>query len=266
VQLSPVVHLPLKGKSARRDTDIASTVAVDHARVLQRCSQWRHAFYEGAHSISGAGAGTGGYGGTGARQRSVRRGFLTHPELDLAVSAGIAPRRVIFHCQGADNRSLGQTIGFGVGRFMVSDIRQVFTVAASARRSQRLPLDDADEQAGALVGLVQADEHLHPRRNALPHQRRRLPHRSGLGRVASFINDRVLPTLALLFQVNPETHRSGCPIWARRLTSRSTKAVPALAALRRRSSCQPACMRLAAGIEHTGRVGCVQRGWLRVPS
>lgn len=76
------------------------------------------------------------------------------------MSAGIAPRRMIFHCAGATGRTIHDAIGLGVGQFIVDSESAVAMLGACADRPQHVLVDVTSGAPDWLLKAVLAEERL----------------------------------------------------------------------------------------------------------
>ena len=80
--------------------------------------------------------------------------------ISFAMSAGIAPRRTIFHCAGATGKTIHDAIGLGVGQFIVDSESAVAMLGACADRPAHVLVDVTSGPPDSLFKAVLAEERL----------------------------------------------------------------------------------------------------------
>ena len=80
-------------------------------------------------------------------------GLSANCDDDLArvITAGVAPRRVVLHCDDLPARTMWHAVGLGVGQYIVGSREQMSTLSACAERPQCVVLDVTDEPDDAMV-------------------------------------------------------------------------------------------------------------------
>lgn len=137
----------------------SSTAIIDHIVMVRRCSQWRNALPHAEIVLPGrllADPATAKW----LRDQRVSVAVRSDRELALALSAGIPPARVVFHCECAVTRTVWHAVGLGVGCFVVGGERQILLVSACAPRRQHVLVDVTDGPAGELAAAVLSEERL----------------------------------------------------------------------------------------------------------
>jgi hypothetical protein len=66
-------------------------------------------------------------------------------DLSCVLVAGVAPRRVVLHCDDLPARTIWHAVGLGVGQFIAGSGEQIATLSACAERPQWVVLDVTDE-------------------------------------------------------------------------------------------------------------------------
>lgn len=66
-------------------------------------------------------------------------------DLALIIGAGVAPRRVVLHCNNLPTRTIWHAVGLGVGQYILGSREQITTLSACTDRPQCVVLDVTDE-------------------------------------------------------------------------------------------------------------------------
>ncbi len=113
-------------------------------RVLRCCARWQKSFPEAeivypvrVLRTPGAAQWLRGHGlGLGARGDD---------DLVRIIAAGVAPRRVVLHCDDLPARTVWHAVGLGIGQYIAGSLEQIETLSACAERPQCVVLDVTDE-------------------------------------------------------------------------------------------------------------------------
>ena len=142
-----------------------STPAADDHRdggqsdVIARCSKWRKAFrsadicYPATLLAIPAAA-------NWVYDRGCQVDARSPQGISFALSAGIAPVRVILHCTGATGRTLYDALSLGIGQFIVDSENTAAMLGACAQRPQHVLVDVTSGAPGWLFKAVLAEERL----------------------------------------------------------------------------------------------------------
>ena len=127
--------------------------------VIARCSQWHRAFrnadicYPATLLALPAAA-------NWVYDRGCEVDARSPQGISFALSAGIAPIRVILHCANATGRILYDALSLGVGQFIVDSENAAAMLGACAQRSQRVLVDVTSGAPDWLFKAVLAEERL----------------------------------------------------------------------------------------------------------
>jgi diaminopimelate decarboxylase len=78
----------------------------------------------------------------------------------FAMSVGVSPARVMFHCNSATARTINDATSLGIGHFIVDSQSAAVMLGACADRPQHLLVDVTCGGADGLVAAVLAEEQL----------------------------------------------------------------------------------------------------------
>jgi diaminopimelate decarboxylase len=127
--------------------------------VIVRCSQWHRAFrnadicYPATLLALPAAA-------NWVYDRGCEVDARSPQGISFALSAGIAPVRVILHCTGATGRTLYDALSLGVGQFIVDSENAAAMLGACAHQTQHVLVDVTSGAPGWLFKSVLAEERL----------------------------------------------------------------------------------------------------------
>jgi diaminopimelate decarboxylase len=143
----------------RHGDPVDSAALIGHTIVVRHCAQWRSAL---SHSEIVVPAGIlrvpASVGWVHEHGLGVEVG--SDGDLDVAVSAGIAPARMVFRGDYAPTHTVWHAVGLGVGSFVVGAERQILLVSACAPFPQRVLVDATAGIPRRLVDLVSAEPRL----------------------------------------------------------------------------------------------------------
>jgi len=142
-----------------RNASVPASTDGGQSDVIARCGRWRKAFRNAdicypATLLALPAAANWVYGnGSEVDARSPQG-------ISFALSAGIAPVRVIFHCASATGRTLYDALSLGVGQFIVDSENAAAMLGACAERPQHVLVDVTSGAPGWLFKAVLAEERL----------------------------------------------------------------------------------------------------------
>jgi diaminopimelate decarboxylase len=144
--------------AAPEDSTRASTDA-GHSDVDARCSRWRKAFRD-AHVAYPATVLAIPRAAKWVRERGCDVDAHSPQGISFAMSAGVAPARVIFHCNNATGRTITDALSVGIGQFIVDSESGVVMLGACADRPHDVLVDVTGGGTDGLVAAVLAEHQL----------------------------------------------------------------------------------------------------------
>ncbi|MBV9512889.1 MAG: hypothetical protein JO280_02425 [Mycobacteriaceae bacterium] len=131
----------------------------DQSAVVARCNRWRNAF-RNADVCYPATLLSLPLAAKWLREERCEVDARSPQGMSFAMSAGVAPKRVFFHCAGATGRTIHEVIGLGVGQFVVDSERAAAMLGACADRPERVLVDVTSGAPDSLFKAVLAEERL----------------------------------------------------------------------------------------------------------
>ena len=139
--------------SARTSTDGGQFDVVD------RCNRWRKAFRD-ADVACPATLLAIPLAAKWVRQRGCMVDARSPQGIAFAMSVGVAPALVMFHCNSATGRTINDAVGLGIGQFIVDSQSAAVMLGACADRPQHVLVDITCGDTDGLVAAVLAEEQL----------------------------------------------------------------------------------------------------------
>jgi hypothetical protein len=131
----------------------------DQSALVHRCDQWRKAFRD-ANIAYPATLLTIPHAAKWIRESGCEVAARSPQGLGFALSARIAPARVIFHCGDARGRAIHEALELGVGQFIVDSHTGVAMLAACAERPQSVLVDVSSYAENDVITRVLDEERL----------------------------------------------------------------------------------------------------------
>lgn len=142
---------------------VSATAIVDHVVAVRRCSEWQHVLPDAEIAFPARllAVATTAQWVKDRADKGLCVGVRGDQDLDHALSAGVPPARMVFHCERAATGTVWNAVGVGVGRFIVGTERQMMLVSACAPERQSVLIDvTGRRQADDLLTTVVVDEGL----------------------------------------------------------------------------------------------------------
>jgi diaminopimelate decarboxylase len=136
----------------------ASTDA-DRSDVDARCNRWRNAFRDADVAYPATVLAIP-VAANWVRERGCEVDAHSPQGIAFAMSAGVAPARVIFHCNNATGRTITDALSVGIGRFIVDSESGVVMLGACADRPHDVLVDVTGGGTDGLVAAVLAEHQL----------------------------------------------------------------------------------------------------------
>lgn len=112
----------------------------DQSDVVERCNRWREVFRDADVSYPATLLAVP-VAANWVHDADCEVDARSPQGISFAMSASVAPRRMIFHCAGATGRTIHDATGLGVGQFIVDSERAPAMLGACADRPQHLLVD-----------------------------------------------------------------------------------------------------------------------------
>jgi hypothetical protein len=146
-----------------RGDHASAAETVGHVVAVRRYAEWRHALPEAEIAFPArllTVATTAQWVNDNADNR-LRVAAQGDQDLDQALSAGVPPAHIVFHCDRAATGTVWNAVGVGVDRFIVRSERQMMLVSARAPEPQSVLFDITGRRwVDDLLTTVLADERL----------------------------------------------------------------------------------------------------------
>jgi diaminopimelate decarboxylase len=149
----------VRNASTPDEREVRTSTHSDQSDVVARCDLWRKAFrdvdvcYPATLLALPVAA-------NWVHDQGCEVDARSPQGISFAMSAGIAPRRMIFHCAGATGRTIHDAIGLGVGQFIVDSESAAAMLGACADRPQHVLVDVTSGAPDWLLKAVLAEERL----------------------------------------------------------------------------------------------------------
>lgn len=149
----------VRNASTPEEDQARTSIHNDQSDVVARCSRWRKAFRD-ADVCYPATLLALPVAANWVRDERCEVDARSPQGISFAISAGIAPRRMVFHCAGATGRTIHDAIGLGVGQFIVDSESAAAMLGACADRPQQVLVDVTSGAPDWLLKAVLAEERL----------------------------------------------------------------------------------------------------------
>ena len=154
------IHLVrVRNSSAPDEDQVRTSTHGDQSDVVARCNLWRKAFRDADVSYPATLLALP-VAANWVHDQGCEVDARSPQGISFAVSAGVAPRRMIFHCAGATGRTIHDATGLGVGQFIVDSERAAAMLGACADRPQQVLVDVTSGAPDWLLNAVLAQERL----------------------------------------------------------------------------------------------------------
>jgi Pyridoxal-dependent decarboxylase, pyridoxal binding domain len=130
-----------------------------HSDVAARCNRWRKAFRDADVAYPATVLAIP-LAASWIRERGCGVDAHSPQGIAFAMSAGVAPARVMFHCNSATGRTITDALSLGVGQFIVDSESGVVMLGACAERPQHVLIEVTGDGTDGLVAAVLAEEQL----------------------------------------------------------------------------------------------------------
>jgi diaminopimelate decarboxylase len=158
--ISDRIHLVrVRDGSAPDERQAGRSTHSDESDVVMRCNRWRKAFRDGDVSYPATLLALP-IAANWIRDEGCEVDARSPQGISFAMSARIAPRRMIFHCSGATGRTIYEAIALGVGQFIVDSERAAAMLGACADRPTRVLVDVTSGAPDWLFKAVLAEERI----------------------------------------------------------------------------------------------------------
>ena len=131
----------------------------DQSDVVARCDQWRRAFRDVDVAYPATVLAIP-LAANWVRGRGCNVNARSPQGIAFAMSAGIHPKRVMFHCANATGRTINDATILGVGQFILDSPRGAAMVGACAEQPQNVLVDVTGGEADETIAAVLAEENL----------------------------------------------------------------------------------------------------------
>jgi diaminopimelate decarboxylase len=149
----------VRNGAAPDDNQVRTSTHSDESDVVARCNRWRKAFRQ-ADVCYPATLLALPVAANWVRDEGCEVDARSPQGISFAMSAGITPRRMIFHCAGATGRTIHDAIGLGVGQFVVDSESAAAMLGACADRPAQVLVDVTSGAPDWLFKAVLAEERL----------------------------------------------------------------------------------------------------------
>lgn len=149
----------VRSVSTPDDRLVNSSVDSDQSDVVARCNRWRKAFRHVDVAFPATVLAIP-LAANWIRDRGCEVDARSPQGISFAMSAGIAPARVMFQCGNATGRTIHDAINLGIGQYIVDSESAVAMLGACADQSQHVLVDVTCSQGNELVAAVLAEKHL----------------------------------------------------------------------------------------------------------
>ncbi|HXA91190.1 MAG TPA: hypothetical protein VNW96_22040 [Mycobacterium sp.] len=149
----------VRNASAPDEHQVRTSTHSDQSDVVARCDWWRKAFRD-ADVCYPATLLALPVAANWVHDQGCEVDARSPQGISFAMSAGIAPRRMIFHCAPATGRTIHDATGLGVGQFIVDSESAAAMLGACADRPQHVLVDVTSGAPDWLLKAVLAEERL----------------------------------------------------------------------------------------------------------
>lgn len=149
----------VRNASAPDEHQARTTTHSDQSDVVARCDRWRKALRDADVSYPATLLALP-IAANWVHDQGCEVDARSPQGISFAMSAGVAPRRMIFHCAGATGRTIHDAIGLGVGQFIVDSESAAAMLGACADRPQPVLVDVTSGAPDWLFKAVLAEERL----------------------------------------------------------------------------------------------------------
>ena len=142
--------------------DRSAHVSADDGQsdVVARCTRWRKAFREATVAYP-ATVLTIPHAAKWIRERGCKVDARSPQGIAFAMSAGVTPARVMFHCANATGRTMHDAMRVGIGQFIIDSERSAVMLGACAERPQQVLVDVTGVHADERIAAVLSEEQLY---------------------------------------------------------------------------------------------------------
>lgn len=131
----------------------------DQSDVVARCNQWRKAFRDVDVAYPATVLAIP-LAANWVRDRGCKVNARSPQGIVFAMSAGIRPARVMFHCANATGRTINDAITLGIGQLILDSPRGAAMAGACAEEPQNVLVDVTGGEADETIAAVLAEENL----------------------------------------------------------------------------------------------------------
>jgi diaminopimelate decarboxylase len=149
----------VRDASAPDETQGHTSAHSDQSDVVARCKLWRKAFRDADISYPATLLALP-VAANWVHDQGAVVDARSPQGISFAMSAAVAPRRVIFHCAGATGRTIHDATGLGVGQFIVDSESAAAMLGACADRPAHVLVDVTSGAPEWLLKAVLAEEQL----------------------------------------------------------------------------------------------------------
>lgn len=142
--------------------DRSAHVSADDGQsdVVARCTRWHKAFREATVAYP-ATVLTIPRAAKWIRERGCKVDARSPQGIAFAMSAGVTPARVMFHCANATGRTMHDAMRVGIGQFIIDSERSAVMLGACAERPQQVLVDVTGVHADGVIAAVLSEEQLY---------------------------------------------------------------------------------------------------------
>lgn len=149
----------VRSASTIEERSVRASSDGDQTDVVARCNRWRKAFRDSDVAYPAtvlAIPDTAKW----VRERGCHVHARSPQGIAFAMSAGVSPTRVMFHCSNATGRTISDALRLGIGQFVVDSEMAAVKLGACAEGPQHVLVDMTRGQADGLVAAVLAEQQL----------------------------------------------------------------------------------------------------------